>query len=179
MLYICYSSRPEWVTPCEWTEEVNHTLWFHCQQPHVALNLLSQPVISWVLSVRWRQKFDWGDKTHGWLPRGAITSPVQSEVLLHLAWIVWWKDMMRGFFFIIKMFEERNCFYEANRNPAVRAHPLPAKRIHRKKNMRCIRKPEAWRISYLTLFCVNKKKWLGDSQSRKERTIALYLINCI
>lgn len=67
------SSGLEWVIPCERTDQVNRTFWFHFQLPHVALHLGPQPEFP----------PSGGDRRligRMWHTAG-FTSPVHSEVI--------------------------------------------------------------------------------------------------
>lgn len=122
------SSGLEWVIPCEWTDQVNHTFWFHFQLPHVALHLGPQPVIPWVSSIRWRQKFDWADVTHGWCHKSSafwsdcFAGGANTDRCCRGELRSWWQDMNGCTFFGPKNVRGEKWLYEANRNPAAKAH---------------------------------------------------------
>lgn len=149
MLHLHCSSEAEWVTPYEWSEEVNHAGEISLPAASASLCAL-QPVIDWLLTARrrwevWLGWQAWGsccNKSRASLrvvryACGLEKQPprvCQQSEFSPSAWFAdrrWWEFCVWGFFYVIKMWEDRNCCYKVNRSPAVRSQTLPEnKRAH-------------------------------------------------
>lgn len=149
MLHLHRSSGAKWVTPYEWSEEVNHA--GEISLPAASASLCASHCDLWSTDfLLWGgdERFDCGDRPEA----AAVTSLVQVKEWLHVAWknspptcvgavsSVRLRGLLTGddgnfvcvgYFYVIKMWEDRNCCYKANRSPAVRSQTLPAnKRAH-------------------------------------------------